>query len=494
MTHNPPAPEVLDLCDELGMLVIDELFDIWKHQKYDKVWGYHRYWDEWAPGSRSEGDDGAARANRQQSAERSSYFGLIDLAGFPKDAYYLYQSHWAPETKMAHILPHWNWKGREGEVTSCHGREKNDFRFVWEDVKYAPGTLEVKVTKNGKAWATAKRVTTGETVAIAATSVDRKTLKGNGTLTGFYELATVDKAGTVVPTDCREVEFSVTGAARLVGFCNGNPIDWTSLQDPKQRFFIGRILAVLRGEKDQEGPATVTVSAQGLKPLKLDFEKAVVSTQSTVEKVKTDAAGLEAAVKVLLSGGVVVIPTDTVYGLAAHPDFPEAVERLYTIKQRDAKKPIALLSDAPEVSYADDPERTVRENALAKGAAVKGAHVLSADTIVWFDNRIYGKPRDLAEAKAFLRELSGRTHIVFTGVAYNGEVKVVRSAVTFQQLTDAVIDEYVARVRPTDRAGAYDIDESGNLIVAGYTGSYENIMGLPVEPLKEWGIATVPKS
>lgn len=360
--------------------------------------------------------------------------------------------------------------------------------------------------------------------------------------------------------------------------------------------------------------------------------------------MKTDAAGLEAAVKVLLSGGVAVIPTDTVYGLAAHPDFPEAVERLYTIKQREAKKPIALLasdiegaakflgmmdesatrlaarywpgaltlvlpsaqgtfeglrvpdhewtrelirrcggalrvtsanlsgrraatdapsalkeiglsadlvvdggispggvastvlkiekgaitilregplpiltlasgsprrakilqslgidfavvkSDAPEVSYADDPERTVRENALAKGAAVKGAHVLSADTIVWFDNRIYGKPRDLAEAKAFLRELSGRTHIVFTGVAYNGEVKVVRSAVTFQQLTDAVIDEYVARVRPTDRAGAYDIDESGNLIVAGYTGSYENIMGLPVEPLKEWRIATVPKS
>ena len=90
--------------------------------------------------------------------------------------------------------------------------------------------------------------------------------------------------------------------------------------------------------------------------------------------------------------------------------------------------------------------------------------------------------------------MSGRTHIVFTGVAYNGEVKVVRSAVTFQQLTDAVIDEYVARVRPTDRAGAYDIDESGNLIVAGYTGSYENIMGLPVEPLKEWRIATVPKS
>ena len=145
-------------------------------------------------------------------------------------------------------------------------------------------------------------------------------------------------------------------------------------------------------------------------------------------------------------------------------------------------------SDAPEVSYPHDPERTVRENALAKGAAVSGANILSADTIVWFDGKIYGKPRDLDEAKEYLRELSGNVHTVFTGVAYDGEVKVVRSDVKFRKLSDATIDEYVARVKPTDRAGAYDIDESGDLIVESYTGSYENIMGLPVEPLKEWKI------
>ena len=145
-------------------------------------------------------------------------------------------------------------------------------------------------------------------------------------------------------------------------------------------------------------------------------------------------------------------------------------------------------SDAPEVSYPHDPERTVRENALAKGAAVGGDRVLSADTIVWFNGRIYGKPRDLDEAKEYLRELSGNVHTVFTGVAYNGEVKVVKSDVKFRELSDAMIDEYVARVKPTDRAGAYDIDESGDLIVESYTGSYENIMGLPVEPLRDWGI------
>ena len=87
-----------------------------------------------------------------------------------------------------------------------------------------------------------------------------------------------------------------------------------------------------------------------------------------------------------------------------------------------------------------------------------------------------------------MRELSGNTHTVFTGVAYNGEVKVCQSHVKFRKLSDASIREYVARVKPTDRAGAYDIDESGDLIVEKWTGSYENIMGLPVEPLREWGI------
>lgn len=351
--------------------------------------------------------------------------------------------------------------------------------------------------------------------------------------------------------------------------------------------------------------------------------------------VLSDSSGIDSAADVLLKGGVVVIPTDTVYGLAAHPNIPAAVDRLYTLKDRDQAKPIALLAsdadkaipfigaeaadfgsrywpgaltvvaqsegvripnhewtrelirkcggalrvtsanmsgqrpatdstsalaeiglradlvvdggvspggaastvvkfsptgelqilrpgpikflvlasasprrskilrslgvhftiaktDAAEVSYHDDPCRTVVENALAKGAAVSPAlqagGVLSADTIVWFNDKIYGKPRDLNEAEEFLRELSGNTHTVFTGVAYNGEVKVCQSHVKFRTLSDASIREYVARVKPTDRAGAYDIDESGDLIVEKWTGSYENIMGLPVEPLREWGI------
>ena len=171
-------------------------------------------------------------------------------------------------------------------------------------------------------------------------------------------------------------------------------------------------------------------------------------------------------------------------------------------------------TEAAEVSIPHDPVRTVTENACAKlraaadtvatscdlpeeaGRAPRTCHpILAADTIVWFNNRIYGKPRDLDEAKEFLRELSGQTHVVFTGIAFwdgKGEdalaTACVRSEVTFRALSEEMIEEYVARVHPTDRAGAYDIDESGDLIVASYTGSYENIMGLPVEPLRDFGL------
>ena len=164
-------------------------------------------------------------------------------------------------------------------------------------------------------------------------------------------------------------------------------------------------------------------------------------------------------------------------------------------------------TDAPEVSLPHDPEGTVLANARAKLLACGRAPALAADTIVWFAGKIYGKPRDVAEAKAFLRELSGNTHIVFTGIAYlatfpaaspqvpsaNKSLAPIltacaRSEVHFRALSDATIDEYIARVRPLDRAGAYDIDESGDLIVASYDGEYENIMGLPVEPLRRFGI------
>lgn len=157
-----------------------------------------------------------------------------------------------------------------------------------------------------------------------------------------------------------------------------------------------------------------------------------------------------------------------------------------------------IRTDADEISIPLEPERTVVENAVAKLAAARkqtgdGTAVLAADTIVWFDGRIFGKPRDLAEAAEFLRTLGGHAHTVFTGVAFapaNGGVRTVcvKSSVTLKALDERAIAEYLARENPIDRAGAYDIDASGDLIVASYDGSYENVMGLPLEPLRAFGV------
>jgi beta-galactosidase len=236
-----------------------------------------------------------------KAPSRSSYFGIIDLAGFPKDTYYLYRSHWAPEKKTCHILPHWNWKGREGQITPVmvfssgdeaelflNGKSlgvrkrgeggtyhqkltvcKNAYRFVWEDVKYAPGTLKVVVKKNGKPWATAERVTTGSAASVQA-EVDRPTIVGDGSDLAYISLSVVDKKGNVVPTDSRKVRFNISGPARLVGFCNGNPTDHTCMQDKKQSFFNGHMVAIVRSMRGKSGKAVVTVKADNLPELAVD--------------------------------------------------------------------------------------------------------------------------------------------------------------------------------------------------------------------------------
>lgn len=498
MTHNPPAPEVLDLCDKHGILVIDELFDIWKHQKYDKVNGYHVFWPQWwqkdvrnfvmrdrnhpsiiawsggnevpeldtadgpqvssalreefkkydatrpytvgvnsrralfngfcdtldvtgmnykpfdykpyeekypgkpfygsetvscvatrdfyvfpmgwgigqgaqsfqvssyglyAPGwayspdaeftaqdacpnvggeyvwtgwdyigeptpynqdasnvgnlkGLSEAEKNAIMKRMEEmgnkAPSRSSYFGIIDLAGFPKNTFYLYQSRWNPTVRQAHIFPHWNWKGREGQKTPVmvfsagdeaelflngksqgvrkRGMEggtfnqarqtigKNAYRFTWEDVVYEPGELKVVVKKDGKEWATAVRATTGKAARMGV-EADRKTIVGDARDLAYLEVSVQDAKGNVVPTDCRKVTFSVEGPASLVGFCNGDPTDHTSMQSPRQVFFNGRIVAVLRGNRGESGVATVSIRADGLPEVKIPVKIAPATAE-----------------------------------------------------------------------------------------------------------------------------------------------------------------------------------------------------------------------
>lgn len=152
--------------------------------------------------------------------------------------------------------------------------------------------------------------------------------------------------------------------------------------------------------------------------------------------------------------------------------------------------------DVEEIHDASDPVRTVSHNARAKFAAARrlchGRPVLGADTLVYFRGRLIGKPRDVEEARAFLRGFSGAVQLVFTAVAMGAadedepRVRVEASSVRFKVLDEDEINSYVDEVRPLDRAGAYDIDASGDRLIAGFEGSYTNIMGLPREVVEPW--------
>jgi septum formation protein len=149
-----------------------------------------------------------------------------------------------------------------------------------------------------------------------------------------------------------------------------------------------------------------------------------------------------------------------------------------------------------------DPVEQVEENARRKGAAVSALHpqalVLAADTTVALGRRLFAKPRDRDDAISMLSALSGRPHQVLTGVAlfFNGKQHIFHesSTVEFRALDAAAIDAYLERVHVLDKAGAYAIQEHGELIIERYDGSFENIMGLPVQRLRRelvsqnWGV------
>ncbi len=142
-----------------------------------------------------------------------------------------------------------------------------------------------------------------------------------------------------------------------------------------------------------------------------------------------------------------------------------------------------------------DPRAMVAHNAALKADWVAARHpdatVLGADTTVFIDRTVLNKPRDLAEARAMLAMLGGRTHTVFTGLAVRRQCdglkldRGVASEVTFKPLTAAVIDEYLRRVPTLDKAGGYAIQEHGDLIIAGFKGSMTNIVGLPLDETKQ---------
>ncbi|ANH81488.1 beta-galactosidase [Niabella ginsenosidivorans] len=196
---------------------------------------------------------------------RSSYSGIIDLAGFKKDRFYLYQSRWRPNLPMAHLLPHWTWPGRTGKITPVHvftsgdeaelflngkslGRKKKapfEYRLRWDSIIYEPGELKVIAYKNGKPWAT-DIVNTAAAPAALRLSADRDTIAvGNNDLS-FITAAVTDHKGTLVPDADNSIRFSISGPGEIVATDNGNPADMTSFSSGERNAFSGKALVIVR--------------------------------------------------------------------------------------------------------------------------------------------------------------------------------------------------------------------------------------------------------
>ncbi|GAB4250706.1 MAG: beta-galactosidase GalB [Acidobacteriota bacterium] len=216
---------------------------------------------------------------------RSSYFGIIDLAGFKKDRFYLYQARWRPDLPMAHILPHWTWPERIGEITPVHvftsgdeaelflnghslGRKKKgpfQYRLRWDDVRYEPGELKAVAYKNGKPWAEAVVVTAGPPARLEA-SVDRSEILADGRDLAFVTVRVTDAEGHVAPRAANRVRFVVEGPGELVATANGDPTCFVPFPSPERPAFNGLVLGIVRALPGRPGEIRVTVTSPNLQP------------------------------------------------------------------------------------------------------------------------------------------------------------------------------------------------------------------------------------
>ncbi len=222
---------------------------------------------------------------------RSSYCGIIDLAGFKKDRFYLYQSRWKPELPMVHILPHWNWPNRIGQITPVHvfttgdeaelflngqslGKKKKaafEYRLRWDDVKYAPGELKVIAYKNGKRWAEEIIKTTG-TASQLLISADRNLITADGTDLSFITVKIADKNGSMVPDANNKISFTIEGPGQIVATDNGDPANLVSFASKERDAYFGMVLVIVRSLKGKTGAIKINAAAQDLKSTTIEIK------------------------------------------------------------------------------------------------------------------------------------------------------------------------------------------------------------------------------
>jgi beta-galactosidase len=210
---------------------------------------------------------------------RSSYFGIIDLAGFPKDIFYMYQSEWTDKTVL-HIFPHWNWTpGKMVDVWAFYNhadevelflngkslgvKKKNgdDLHIMWR-VKYEPGTLKAVSRKDGKVVLTREIHTAGAPAKIELTA-DRKNIKADGRDLSFITVKILDKDGNLVPDADNLVNFKINGPGFIAGVDNGDEVSHDPFKADYRKAFNGLALAIVQ-TKEKAGNITFTATSKGL--------------------------------------------------------------------------------------------------------------------------------------------------------------------------------------------------------------------------------------
>jgi beta-galactosidase len=238
----------------------------------------------------------------------SSYFGIVDLCGIPKDRFYLYRSYWRPDATTVHILPHWNWPDRVGQKVpvfvytngdsaelllngkSLGLRKKEDstegsqpsanpaaanqasdsyyapirkYRLRWNDVVYEPGDLTAIAYKDGKEIGRAKMRTAGPPAALRLMP-DRTKLKATGDDLCYLLVEAVDRKGNMCPLADNLVQFNISGSGEIAGVANGNPMSLESFQSNQLKLFFGKAMLIVRSIEGHPGPIEITASSSGL--------------------------------------------------------------------------------------------------------------------------------------------------------------------------------------------------------------------------------------
>lgn len=217
---------------------------------------------------------------------RSSYFGIVDLAGFPKDVFYMYQSEWTNKNVL-HLFPHWNWE--EGQLVdiwayynnadevelylngqSLGKKTKKDDKFhVFWRVPFTKGTLKAVSRKNGKEVLSREVKTAGKPASIRLTA-DRNTIAADGKDLSYVTVEVLDAEGIPVPTGDNFIKFTIEDNGVIVGTDNGNPTDSLSLKKPERRLFSGKAIAVVQSTR-KGGKIVLKASSEGLESSSIEI-------------------------------------------------------------------------------------------------------------------------------------------------------------------------------------------------------------------------------